>query len=860
MAEYETGYQAMPYSDNEDEGDTQGPDQNIVHVVPNNNRARWNHIEDLDEFFTRVYHYHQRSGFVCMVLQDVLQIIQFLFVVTFSTFLIKCVNYDILFYEAFLNSTHKVTISEAVYGAGQCIERFDSGVIICITIAMLFWCFRFIKFLYNLFKYLETRAFYTQALNISAAELGNMTWHEVQKRLLDVQKEQQMCIHKQELTELDIYHRILRFKNYMISMVNKSLLQLKFNVPCIGEYGFLTTGLKYNLEMLLFWGPWSPFENNWHLRSEYKDHHKRKLLAEQLGRKICWIGIANLILSPVILLWQILYSFFRYAEVVKREPGLLGARRWSLFARLYTRHFNELDHEFDARLNRAYKPSERYMNIFTSPVIVILAKHGAFFSGSLLAVLVILTVIDEDVLNVQHMIAIMTGLGLILHICRACIPEEHLVWCPELLMKHILAEIHYMPDSWQGNAHTNRVRYEFSQLFQYKILYLFEELLSPLITPLILCFKIRPKALEIVDFFRNYTVEVTGVGDVCSFAQMDIRKHGHPQWVAPNATTANVEQQAENGKTELSLLHFTLTNPEWRPPQRGSEFLNNLKSNAHKDVTAMSTFPTADNPLFASLHSLSSGGYYGYNSMISMVMQQSNVAHVPQSGSFMSGPDTGPCSMLGPVSIPSPVSTNIKTQPPVPIRGGLRHAEGPVGGGNTGILASLQQPSSSGTEFPSLPPLEMPLPYSAQLQAQARGLYNEESLEYLAKEMSFSALYMHELHRRRMFEPFFNSPDVENAHGYLQPGDCQGDNDSTPDGAKGGFELDVETRDVAFLQSSSSAGAFSGAQGPAMELVSFGPLPRMPNIQEGDEEEMNNENQPLLDSAPPSTRGAFGPT
>ena len=40
--------------------------------------------------------------------------------------------------------------------------------------------------------------------------------------------------------------------------------------------------------------------------------------------------------------------------------------------------------------------------------------------------------------------------------------------------------------------------------------------------------KIRHKSLEIVDFFRNFTVEVTGVGDVCSFAQMDVRRHGNP--------------------------------------------------------------------------------------------------------------------------------------------------------------------------------------------------------------------------------------------------------------------------------------------------------------------------------------------
>ena len=45
---------------------------------------------------------------------------------------------------------------------------------------------------------------------------------------------------------------------------------------------------------------------------------------------------------------------------------------------------------------------------------------------------------------------------------------QHTVFCPELLMRAVLAQIHYMPDSWKGNAHTYRVRDEFSQFFQYK--------------------------------------------------------------------------------------------------------------------------------------------------------------------------------------------------------------------------------------------------------------------------------------------------------------------------------------------------------------------------------------------------------
>jgi len=56
-----------------------------------------------------------------------------------------------------------------------------------------------------------------------------------------------------------------------------------------------------------------------------------------------------------------------------------------------------------------------------------------------------------------------------------------------------------------------------------------EELLSPVVTPFILCFWLRHKSADIIDFYHKFTVDVTGVGDVCSFAQMDVQKHGNPQ-------------------------------------------------------------------------------------------------------------------------------------------------------------------------------------------------------------------------------------------------------------------------------------------------------------------------------------------
>lgn len=367
-------------------------------------------------------------------------------------------------------------------------------------------------------------------------------------------------------------------------MVNKSLLPVKFRLPVLGEYVFYTRGLKYNFELIFFWGPGSLFENEWSLKPEYKRGGNRHDLADKLASRILWIGIANLLLCPVILIWQILHAFFSYTEVIKREPGSLGARCWSLYGRFYLRHFNELDHELMSRLSKGYKAASKYMNCFLSPLLTVLAKNVAFFAGSLLAVLIALTIYDEDVLAVEHVLSSITLLGVCITICRSFIPDEHMAFCPEQLLRVILAHIHYMPDHWQGNAHRSETRDQFSQLFQYKAVCILEELLSPVVTPIILIFCLRAKSLQIIDFFRNFTVEVVGVGDTCSFAQMDIRQHGHPAWMSEGKTEASIYQQAEDGKTELSLMHFAITNPQWQPPRETTHFLSQLKERVHREA------------------------------------------------------------------------------------------------------------------------------------------------------------------------------------------------------------------------------------------------------------------------------------
>ncbi|XP_055636422.1 autophagy-related protein 9A [Toxorhynchites rutilus septentrionalis] len=620
----------------------------VIHIVPETNKTRWNHIEDLDSFFTRVYCYHQKHGFYVMMLQRVFELFQFMFVVVLLTYMSNCIDYSVLFNDK--DEPHKITLADAMSTPAECVVKLGAINWIVLTLASVFWTFRLFRFFYHFLQFYDIKLFFNTALKIDDADLDNLTWHEVQKRIREVQSEIQMSINKEQLTELDIYHRILRFKNYMVAMMNKSLLPSTIQLPFLGSVVCLSQALRYNVGFILFWGPWSPFESNWHLREEFKRSNRRIELANRLGNHIMWVAVANFILSPFIFLCQLMYFFFNYVDLIKKEPGTLGVRCWSQYGKLYLRHFNELDHELDARLTRAYRPAVKYMNSFSSPLLTVIARNVAFACGGVASLIFLLAVYDEDVLQVQHVFTIFTVLGAASVISRSMIPDENMIWCPEQLLRNVLAHVHYLPAAWRGHAHSNLVRGQFEQFFQLKAMYILNELFSPFVAPFVLLCFLKPKALDLVDFFRNFTVDVVGVGDVCSFAQMDVRKHGNPDWQVTNsaiekkstANTPDVENnqytQGEHGKTELSLVHFTLTNPTWQMPPEAKHFVQGIKRYAMQDLNkqrgALYAGTTTTNLMAQSLLSVESLGDQ-YRSIIQPILQTHNLSNSQQLGMSM---------------------------------------------------------------------------------------------------------------------------------------------------------------------------------------------------------------------------------
>lgn len=62
-----------------------------------------------------------------------------------------------------------------------------------------------------------------------------MTWQDIQRRLISAQHTHNLCIEKENLTELDIQNRLLRFKNYEIALVNRGIIPVRLNLPLVGS-------------------------------------------------------------------------------------------------------------------------------------------------------------------------------------------------------------------------------------------------------------------------------------------------------------------------------------------------------------------------------------------------------------------------------------------------------------------------------------------------------------------------------------------------------------------------------------------------------------------------------------------------
>ncbi|KAJ9113885.1 hypothetical protein QFC19_000079 [Naganishia cerealis] len=454
---------------------------------------------------------------------------------------------------------------------------------------------------------LEIKRFYEHLLNIPNSDIQTIAWGEVVLRIGGIRQENALTSVRnpedgsvaqvQDVPKLDAHdvaNRIMRQENYLIALFTKDLLDLRVRLPlptalkryipqnmvtsgADGESLYLTFGansltkaLEWNLRYCLLG---FIFDERGRVRKEFVKDRGRHGMIESLRHRFMFMGILNAVFAPFIVLYLVMYSFFRYFEEYHKNPSAIGSRGYTPFARWKFREFNELPHVFERRLDESYPAAKQYVDQFPKEITAITMRFVAFISGAFAAVLLLLSVIDPVFLHfeitpdrtVLFYLGVFTS---VLAVSRGMVPANNQVFDPELLLTEVVGYVHYMPESWEGKLHSQQVHAEFSKMFQMKLAIFVQEITSVILTPFILLFSLPACAGKIIDFCREFTVHVNGIGYVCSFAVFDFKREGNVKvdQVDGVADTNNASRLIDKeSKMEQSFLHFKITNPEWQP-------------------------------------------------------------------------------------------------------------------------------------------------------------------------------------------------------------------------------------------------------------------------------------------------------
>lgn len=230
--------------------------------------------------------------------------------------------------------------------------------------------------------------------------------------------------------------------------------------------------------------------------------------------------------------------------------------------------FNELQHLFEQRRNLAYPFAERYLNQFPKNKMDQLCEFVAFVAGIGIAILVLGSAFYPEVITGLEILpgkTVLFWIGVLTTIYagarNAITNPADIVMEPQYALQEVIAITHYFPTSWRDRLHTDEVRRDFSKLYQVKITVFFEEIFSMVLTPLVLWYSLPQCSERIVDFFREFTIHVDGLGHVCSYAVFDFKKadniagDGQAQHKKPEDFRHDY-YMAKDGKLDASMIGF----------------------------------------------------------------------------------------------------------------------------------------------------------------------------------------------------------------------------------------------------------------------------------------------------------------
>ena len=555
-----------------------------------------NHV--LDEHFRALYSYYERRGLLSIFLSEVTSTVNLASTICLTSLLMfldwtairgcktesTCASFSLRNYVLplfeFTAIQRLLVISYISLAVGYFVRRSVASVS-CVISAF------------------SMHEFYHQHLGLTEASISSacLPWSEVLSRVKQLHATGRCLIHgKENSDELEISARIMRKDNFLISLINREILDLRvpwyFGLLLPSDKIHLTNGLHWCLRYCLLD---SLFNEACHVRGSILQD------GDELKRRFLFVGLLNFILLPFLVIHMVVQFFLSNAQQACVTD--IFSREWSSLTKWRFREFNELPHFFERRMRIAQQAAKEYFELHSSirnRNLSIVIRCIGYIAGSFVACLLFLSVLREEALLYISLGAhnLVWWLGLWTTIFLSCrgftaasssSPLPEMVWGDDedgtsgLLMQldRLLARVcsstHYYPavgTAADGGGKTrlefhSRVREEMDCLCPQRFIVFGFELLSVILTPVILMFSLPSCVPAILAFIKEHAKNIEGMGSVVDYSLFPFDRCGDRAYGSQSKTGRTPGTASRGGKMEASYLSFTRQHPGWTPAGYG---------------------------------------------------------------------------------------------------------------------------------------------------------------------------------------------------------------------------------------------------------------------------------------------------
>jgi autophagy-related protein 9 len=496
--------------------------------------ATWmyTNAHNLDAFLLEVYQYFVQHGVWSILLSRVLTLLTELFAFSFTMFLTTCIDYSKL-------PTSKSTAEIVVPRCMASAPWYKSTALFFFTI---YWLFKLLRYTRDVRRLFQMQDFFRHVLGVGDQDIQTVAWCEIVHGLVKVQNaniataadpsdqgRKYLDFHKprQRLNAEAIANRLMRQDNYYVAMYNKDLLDFTLPVPFLGSRHFYSRSLEWSIN---FCFTNFIFDETGSIRPFVLDIKKRHAQVEALRTRFRIAALVSVMVAPFTIGYNVILFFFKNYTEFTKNPSRAGARTFAPYAEWKMREFNELDHLFRRRLRQAHPFATEYLKQFPKDKTDQAFRFVCFVAGSVAAVLTIATLLDPELFlgfevtpgrTAIYWLSVSLG---VFGFANGSLPDDNDLHDPAFHMREVLLYTHYMPSHWKHRLHSDEVRAEFTAMFKLRLFVFAEELLSLIVTPLILWQNSGKTCERIIDFFREHTVHIDGIGHQCNFAYFNFKK------------------------------------------------------------------------------------------------------------------------------------------------------------------------------------------------------------------------------------------------------------------------------------------------------------------------------------------------